>query len=109
MTMKYVNHCILALGMACLVLVPMPMPAQTGQGTIVGTISDSTGAILPNVTVRAVNIQTGFAYGSQSNEEGIYRILYVNPGTYDINYEAQGFKKLLRSGVLVRATETARV
>ena len=46
--------------------------AQTGQGIIVGTVTDSTGAILPNVTVRAVNTQTGFAYSSQSNDEGLY-------------------------------------
>jgi len=82
---------------------------QTGQGTLVGTVADSTGAVVAGAGVRATNTLTGFAYSSGTNEEGIYRILYVNPGPYEISYEAQGFKKLLRSNILVRATETARI
>ncbi len=85
------------------------MLAQTGQGTIVGLVSDSTGAVVPSVAVRATHTQTGFAHSSATNEEGLYRILYVNPGFYEITYEAQGFKKLVRSNIQVRATETARV
>lgn len=95
--------------MAVWLLVPAGAPAQTGQGSIVGSVTDSTGAAIPGVAVRAVNTQTGFAYSSLTNPEGIYRILYVNPGTYDLTYEAQGFKKLARSQLQVRSTETARI
>jgi len=81
---------------------------QTSQGYIVGLVSDSTGAVIPAVTVRATNTETGFVYRSSTNNEGLYRIVSVIPGAYDILFEAQGFKKLTRSGILVRSTETAR-
>lgn len=83
--------------------------AQTGQGTIVGLVRDATGAVIPSVSVLATNPVTGFTYRSATNEEGLYRIPYVNPATYEITFEAQGFKKLVRSNIVVRATETARV
>lgn len=82
--------------------------AQTGQGTIVGLVADSSGALIPNVAVQATNTETNFVYKSNSNNEGLYRVTYVNPGTYDVTFEVQGFKKLTKSGILVRSTETAR-
>jgi len=56
-----------------------------------------------------VNTQTGFPYSAITNGEGIYRVPYVNPGIYEITYEAQSFKKSSRTKVQVRSTETARV
>ena len=82
---------------------------QTGQGTITGSVTDSTGAAVPGVNIRIVNAATGFAYTSTTNPEGIYRIPYVNPGSYELTFEAQGFKKLVHAGLPVRSTETARV
>ncbi|MCC6861612.1 MAG: carboxypeptidase regulatory-like domain-containing protein [Bryobacterales bacterium] len=86
-----------------------PALAQTGQGSIVGSVTDATSAAVPGVSVRARNTQTGFAYSSITNQEGIYRIPYVNPGTYELTCEVQGFKKLTHGNILVRSTETARV
>src|SRR3954453_16298045 len=82
--------------------------AQTGQGSIVGIVTDSTSAVLTRVSVTARNPETGFTYSALTNEEGLYRILYVNPGIYEIAYEMHGFRKAVRSNVLVRSTETAR-
>jgi hypothetical protein len=70
---------------------------------------DSSSAVIPGVSVRVTNPSTGFAYSGVTNEEGIYRVPYVNPGYYEITYEAQGFKKLARSNIQVRSTETTRV
>ena len=83
--------------------------AQTGQGSIVGSVTDPTGALIPGAVVRVTQTETGFAYSAVTNEEGIYRVPYLNPGAYEIAFEAQGFKKLLRSNIQVRSTETARV
>src|SRR5690242_1312583 len=82
--------------------------AQTGQGTSVGMVTDSTSAVGTGLSVTARYAATVFLYSAITNEEGLYRILYVNPGTYEIVYEARGFKKAVQSGVLVRSTETAR-
>ncbi len=83
--------------------------AQTGQGTIVGLVSDATGAVIPSVAVRIANTQTGFVHNAATNEEGLYRAPYLNPGIYELSFEAPGFKKLVRSNIQVRSTETARV
>ncbi len=83
--------------------------AQTGQGIITGIVADATGAMVPNATIRLKDRDSGFTYSATSNEEGLYRAPYLNPGFYDITYEAQGFKRLIRSGIQVRSTETARV
>ncbi|MBI4473372.1 MAG: carboxypeptidase regulatory-like domain-containing protein, partial [Acidobacteria bacterium] len=96
-------------GALYLLLITTPAFAQTGQGTIVGQVTDTTSGIVPGVAVRVQHTGTGFTYNGLTNEEGIYRVQYLNPGTYEIAYEAQGFKKLVRSNIVVRSTETARV
>ncbi|MBM3757181.1 MAG: TonB-dependent receptor, partial [Acidobacteria bacterium] len=83
--------------------------SQTGQGIITGIVSDASGAMVPNTTIRLKDRDSGFTYSALSNEEGLYRAPYLNPGFYDITYEARGFKRLIRSGIQVRSTETARV
>jgi hypothetical protein len=83
--------------------------AQTGQGTIVGTVNDSTGAVVPSVVVRVTNAETNVAATSVSNESGLYRVPYLNPGMYMVAFEAQGFKRLERTSIQVRTSETIRV
>jgi hypothetical protein len=93
----------------CLLAGATLLSGQTGQGTITGTVTDSGGAVMPNVSVRVVNAATGFTYAAVTNAEGLFRVPYLNPGTYELTFEAQGFKILVRSNILVRATETQRV
>jgi carboxypeptidase family protein len=83
--------------------------AQFSQGIIVGTVADQSGAVVPGASVRIVNKESGFVYSAVSNDEGLYRAPYVNPGGYEVTFEAQGFKKLVRSNILVRSTETLRL
>ena len=54
--------------------------AQTGQGTLTGSITDSSGAVIPAVAVVIKNEKTGFTYNSVTNEQGIYRVPYLNAG-----------------------------
>jgi hypothetical protein len=80
--------------------------AQTGQGTLTGSITDSSGAVIPAVAVVIKNEKTGFTYNAVTNEQGIYRVPYLNAGMYEVTYEATGFRRLVRSGVQIRSTET---
>ncbi|MDA1315833.1 MAG: carboxypeptidase regulatory-like domain-containing protein [Acidobacteria bacterium] len=98
-----VLHLLLA---GAIFLAPSIISAQTGQGTLTGTITDATGAIIPGVNVSIVNQGTGFTYSAVSNEEGIYRTPYLNAGMYQITYETEGFKKLIRRDIQIRSTET---
>ena len=83
--------------------------AQTGQGSITGHVTDPTAAVVPGVSVHVEHSGTGFTYDSITNEEGLFHIPYLNPGTYVLSFEAPGFKKLVRTGIVVRSTETARI
>ena len=80
--------------------------AQTGQGTLTGSITDSSGAVIPAVAVVVKNQNTGFTYNAVTNEEGIYRVPYLNAGMYEVSYEATGFRRLVRNDIPIRSTET---
>ena len=83
--------------------------AQTGQGTLTGSVTDSSGAIISGVSVIVRNQNTGFTYNAGTTQEGIYRVPYLNVGSYEITYEAPGFKKLARKDIPIRSTETLRL
>jgi hypothetical protein len=104
---KYVRRAALFLA-GSLAMLPA-LKAQTGQGAISGLVTDSTSAIVSGVKVTVRNPATGFTYSVATNEEGLYRVPYLNPGMYELTYDAQGFKRLVRSGIQVRSVEIARV
>ena len=85
----------------------LPYPALNAQssptGTLTGTIVDSSGAMLPGVTVTAKNEQTGLLQTTMSGGEGDWRIPALPTGTYEVSFELDGFKRISRSGVLVGA------
>ena len=57
--------------------------AQVHTGTIVGTVRDKAGAVVPNATVTAKNLETGVERTVQSNAEGSYNIVALPPGAYE--------------------------
>src|SRR4029453_15668754 len=74
--------------------------AQTAA-TIVGDITDSNGAVAPNVTVTVINEGTKIERRVQTNDAGQFRVTPLNPGTYTIQVEGSGFKREWRSGVVL--------
>lgn len=84
--------------------------AQTaGTATLVGTISDSTGAVVIAAKVTVVNQNTSFVSESTTNNEGAYYVPYLAPGTYRLSTEAAGFKKYVREGIVLRTGEMPRL
>ena len=84
--------------------------AQTGGGaTLVGTIKDGSGALVPSAKVTVLNTGTSFLSESVTSAEGSYYIPYLNPGTYRLTVEASGFKQYVRDGIELRSGETPRV
>jgi hypothetical protein len=83
--------------------------AQDFRGTIEGTVADSTGGVLPGVTVTVTNASTGVEQHVVTDEAGRYRVLYLNPGTYTVSAEISGFKKFVRLDNDVRVAEITRV
>src|SRR5262245_30845255 len=64
----------------------------TVNATVGGTVSDSTGALIPGVTVSATNVGTGIVNSAVSNESGAYNFASLQPGTYKITAELPGFQ-----------------
>src|SRR5215471_8197943 len=64
---------------------------QSSNATVSGTVSDSTGAVLPGVTITATNNATGIVTTVLSNESGVYNFASLLPGVYKISAELPGF------------------
>ena len=89
---------------AWMALVPIQARAQgSPTGTLNGTVSDPSGAVLPGVTVVAKGTQTGLTQQTVSGGEGEWRITGLPAGSYDVSFELDGFKRLIRSGLTVEA------
>jgi hypothetical protein len=77
------------------VLPPAALLAQaSGRGTIQGTVSDATGAVIPGATVKAVEVSTNFERDQTTTGSGFYAIASIDPGVYRITVTAPGFKGL---------------
>ena len=100
-----------ALVAAAVVLAaPDPAGAQgSPTGTLSGTVTDPSGSVLPGVTVIARGAQNGLTQQTVSGGAGDWRIPALPSGTYEISFELDGFKRLVRSGVIVEAATTRSV
>jgi hypothetical protein len=83
--------------------------AQTDRGIINGTVTDSSGAAVPDVRVTATNTATNVTVATQSTSSGDFTIPALPVGAYTVRLERQGFKAAVRSGVLLTAGSTATV
>src|SRR5437867_13422127 len=87
--MKVLNVMLAAL---LALLVAAPALSQSTNATVTGTIADSTGALIPGVTVTATNTATGVVNTALSNESGAYNVPSLLPGTYKVSAELSGFQ-----------------
>lgn len=77
-----------------------------GQGAISGTVLDNTGAVIPNASITAVNINTGVKTTRTSSGSGYYLISPLIPGEYEVIATAQGFTTLTQQHITVDALQT---
>ncbi|MBM3797594.1 MAG: TonB-dependent receptor [Acidobacteria bacterium] len=78
---------------------------QMDTGLITGTITDSTGAVIPNVSIEAKHLATGQVTRTTSNEEGRFRTPPLRIGAYELDITAQGFKRVTRTGVTLNVAD----
>src|SRR5688572_383839 len=74
-------------------------PAQTVFATITGTVTDSSGASVPDVKVTATHVATGVTTTTQSNQEGVFTIPQLRDGTYTVRASKSGFKEFVAQDV----------
>lgn len=87
------------------ILIPAAAFSQAGNGTITGTVTDPTGAIVAGASVQVTNTATGVTSPTQSTATGAYTASNLPPGPYSVSVSAAGFKKFTRAGLNLAAAQ----
>src|SRR5215510_14006730 len=83
--------------------------AQAGSADLTGIVADSAGALLPSAKVTATDTRTGVSSETQTGAGGVYVFTNLRPSIYTVSAEADGFQKLVRTGVSLVTGERTRV
>ena len=83
--------------------------SQAVNATLLGTVTDASGAVVPNAKVTITETQTGVAHAMQTNESGNWIVPNLPPGIYAASVEATGFKKETRRDITLVVDTTTRV
>ncbi len=98
-----------ALLAAFLVVIALPASAQDFRGALSGTLTDSTGSVLPGASVTVTNESTSVATTLATDSQGFYQARYLNSGTYSVLAKLDGFKTVVRKGIEVRVGDAIRM
>jgi hypothetical protein len=89
--------------------ISLPAFAQGSFGTILGAVTDSSGGVIAAASVTVLNTQTGVSRTLTTNSAGQYNAPTLNPGTYTVRAEANGFKAIERQNVVLEVGQEVRV
>jgi outer membrane receptor protein involved in Fe transport len=93
--------CLHALILTLAFLISAPVFSQIVGGTLSGTVTDSSGAAIPNATIAIKNVATGVTTNAASNAQGLYSAPNLLPGTYEATVTATGFDTKAMSDVVL--------
>src|SRR5437773_5771141 len=88
-----------ALFALLLAVFSLSLPGQSFYGSIVGVVSDASGAAMPGAYLSLVNLGTGDRRTATTGAEGEYRFLNLVPGNYKIDIEQAGFRRYTRDQI----------
>jgi len=92
-----------------LLSLPSLSHAQAIYGSIFGTVTDNTGAVVPGATITVTDEAKGTSVTAQSNDSGDYTVQHLIPDTYDIKVTAPNFKTFEQTGIVVAANTSPKV
>jgi hypothetical protein len=95
--------------LAVLVFFAPRIAAQGLFGTVSGVVTDPSGAVVPGATVKVTNIQTNVVTTLTTNNVGVYNATSLNPGIYNVQAEAQGFKTAVVSNITLEVAVNPKV
>src|SRR5687768_4706068 len=103
--------CLVAFGVvvAVLGLVLPPAAAQEVTAGIYGAVSDISGAVIPGAAISVRNVDTSRVYDTLADESGKFTVTLLPIGNYEVTAEAQGFKKSVVTGVVLRVNDNRRL
>ena len=90
-----IKWCAAALA---LLLLPMAAHAQTETGSVYGSVTDPSGAVVPNASVRLIDVDRGTQTQLATGSRGSYSFPTVRPGHYRMEVEKSGFKLIRLDG-----------
>src|SRR5881394_3379607 len=90
--------------LAAVLLLSATAPAQEFRGTILGRITDSSGAVVAGAAIQVVNTDTNVAVATTANQDGNYQVPFLNPGNYKVIVDHAGFKRTERQNIRVSVT-----
>jgi len=93
----------------CSLLLASAAFAQSDRGTITGTVTDTSGAVIANAQIQAKQLETGSVFPTTSTDTGNYTLTQLPVGPYEITVTVSGFKKFVRSGLTVQVAQTMRI
>ena len=97
------NLCV--MGLVLTVLNASGAFAQEFRASITGQVADSTGAVILGATITAVNVDTRVTSSTESNNQGIYSLLYLLPGTYTVTVAAENFQTMVYNKVVLDSAQ----
>ncbi|PYU06353.1 MAG: hypothetical protein DMG33_08155 [Acidobacteria bacterium] len=103
-TMRFVLAVVFAL-----LIGPQALRGQAVNATLLGTVTDVSGAVVAGAKVTITEMKTGVGRKSTTNDSGNYEFSDLPPGQYQVAVEREGFKKSVRSGVDVLVNSDVRV
>lgn len=89
----------LAFALLACVALATTAAAQETRGTILGTVKDVSGGVLPGMSVVVINEETNVSNQTVTNERGAFEFPYLLPGTYSVTVQADGFRKFTQRGL----------
>ncbi|MBI5282146.1 MAG: TonB-dependent receptor [Candidatus Solibacter usitatus] len=102
------QRCFSVISVLCL-LATAGMGQQDARGTIVGAVTDASGAVVAGAQVDVVNKAMGTKISLKTNDSGLYQAPFLIPGKYQVKVEVAGFKKYLRDELEVRVNDRLEV
>ncbi|MDE0629111.1 MAG: TonB-dependent receptor [Bryobacterales bacterium] len=82
---------------------------QGNTGTILGSVTDSTGAVIPGATLTIENVNTGVKTETSTSAVGSYVVRFLQPGQYRVEAQSEGFMRVLREDISVEMTREQRI
>jgi Carboxypeptidase regulatory-like domain/TonB dependent receptor/TonB-dependent Receptor Plug Domain len=100
-TTKTAAYFLTFVTLACSLWLTAPAHAQVAGATLSGTVTDPSGAILPQATISIRNVSTDITRSTTTSSSGFYSVPNLLPGTYDVKASAQGFSTHVSTGVIL--------
>ncbi len=100
---------ILAVQLCLLFFYCAAAVGQVTTGSILGTIHDSTGAVVPNAKVTVTDTGKGTTSVHQTDSDGNYNVPFLIPGTYNVSVEMTGFKRSVSNNIVLDIDQKAQV